>query len=170
MSSPWVVPALDVAEQGHAGLGLGFKDVAFNQFTFERGEEALGHGIVVGIAHAAGRRFDTHFRAALAEGHAGVLATLVAMMNDLIRLAQLQRHVQRGPHQVGRHAFANEPSHHTPAPDIEHDGQVDEPRPGWHVGHVRHPQLARRARPVRPGYAACRKSGASRCGSCGYVR
>ena len=33
------------------------------------------------------------------------------------------------------------PSHHTPAPDVDNHGQIEEPHPGRHVGHVCHPQL-----------------------------
>jgi hypothetical protein len=41
-----VVPALDIAEAGHARLGLGGEFAAGEQFAFESGEEAPGHGVV----------------------------------------------------------------------------------------------------------------------------
>jgi len=43
-------------------------------------------------------RTNTHLLAALAEGDAGVLATLIAVMDDAIRSTLLQRHVQRRRH------------------------------------------------------------------------
>jgi hypothetical protein len=68
-----VVPALDVAEQRYARLGLGRPTVPIDQLALERGEEALGHRVVVGVAHGAHRRPHAHLLAALAEGDAGVL-------------------------------------------------------------------------------------------------
>src|ERR1700730_9851182 len=43
-----IIPTLDVAEAGHLGLGLGCEPAAAEQLGFEGGEEALGHGVVVG--------------------------------------------------------------------------------------------------------------------------
>jgi hypothetical protein len=65
-------------------------------------------------------------------------------VDHAIRPALLQRHVQRGEHQIGCHAFADRPTHHTPAPHVQHDGQVDEACPGRHAGQVGHPQQVRR--------------------------
>jgi len=51
-----VVPALDPFEQGHSGLGFRPEAPMLEQLLLERGEHALGHGVVVGIAHRAQRR------------------------------------------------------------------------------------------------------------------
>ena len=51
-----------------------------DELAFQAGEEALGHGVVVGIAHTAHRRANAHPLAALAEVHAGVLAALDALL------------------------------------------------------------------------------------------
>ena len=45
-----VVPALDPFEHGHPGLGLAPEAPAIEQLAFQRSEEALGHGVVVGIS------------------------------------------------------------------------------------------------------------------------
>src|ERR1700743_823008 len=45
-----VIPALDVAEDGHSGLGLRGEPPACQQFALERCEEALAHGVVVSVA------------------------------------------------------------------------------------------------------------------------
>ena len=45
-----VVPALDVAEERQAGLGLGLEGVPVEQLALEAGEEALAQGVVVGVA------------------------------------------------------------------------------------------------------------------------
>ena len=41
------------------------------------------------------------------------------------------------------HALTDGPAHDASAPYVEHDGQVDEAGPGWHVGHVGDPELVR---------------------------
>jgi hypothetical protein len=68
---------------------------------------------------------------------------LVAVMDDAVRLPLLQRHVQRGEHEVSRHLLADRPADDAPAPDVEHNRQEDEAGPGGYVGHVGHPQLVR---------------------------
>ena len=41
MTTVGVVPALDVMEYGHASLGVGLEGLAVQEFTLQRGEEAL---------------------------------------------------------------------------------------------------------------------------------
>ena len=48
-----IVPALDEGEDGHAGFGLGLELPSVKELAFERGEEALTHGIVVGVANGS---------------------------------------------------------------------------------------------------------------------
>jgi len=45
----------------------------------------------------------THLLATLAEGDAGVLATMVAVVHHALGPALLQRHVQRREHQIAAH-------------------------------------------------------------------
>lgn len=45
-----VVPPFDVAEEGESGLGVCGKAMSREALDFECGEEALGHGVIVGIA------------------------------------------------------------------------------------------------------------------------
>ena len=73
MSARGIVPAFDELEAGNAGFGLGFELSPVEQFAFERGEEALAHGVVVAIADRAHRRAHAHFLAPEAEGHGCVL-------------------------------------------------------------------------------------------------
>ena len=64
MEADEVVPALDVrrtpwfddAEAGHAGFGLRGGPAAVQQLALQRGEEALAHGVVVGVTDAVGGR------------------------------------------------------------------------------------------------------------------
>src|SRR6267378_2490337 len=50
-----VVPALDKLEDRHARFGLRLETPAREQLAIERGEEALAHRVVVGIAHRFSR-------------------------------------------------------------------------------------------------------------------
>jgi len=63
-----VVPSLDEIEHRHAGLDLGLEPAAVEQLAFERGEEALAHGIVETIIHGAHRRPHCDLAATFAEG------------------------------------------------------------------------------------------------------
>jgi hypothetical protein len=63
-----IVPALDRAEAGHARLGLGGEFAAGEQFAFESGEEALGHGVIVGVSDRTPGGPHAGFPAALPEG------------------------------------------------------------------------------------------------------
>jgi hypothetical protein len=47
---PFLGSPFRVAEAGHLGLDLGREPAWLLQLAFERGEEALAHGVVVGIA------------------------------------------------------------------------------------------------------------------------
>jgi hypothetical protein len=71
-----IVPAFDKLEDCHTCLDLGFEAAAVEQFTFERGEETLAHGVIEAIAHRAHRGPHAGVAAALAEGDRSVLATL----------------------------------------------------------------------------------------------
>src|SRR5229473_954222 len=68
-----VVPAFDELEDCHAGLALGFEAAAVEQFTFERGKEALAHRVIEAIADGARRGSHAGLAAALAEGERSVL-------------------------------------------------------------------------------------------------
>ena len=80
MPAARVVPSLDSGEDGHAGLGEGLPTASVNELALQACEEALGHGVVVGVAHAAHRRPNAHLFAAFAEVHAGALAALDALL------------------------------------------------------------------------------------------
>lgn len=73
MAAPGVAPTFNPGEVSHAGLGLGLEAVALDEFGLQAGEEALGHHIIVGIAHRSHGGANAHLTTALAEGQAGVL-------------------------------------------------------------------------------------------------
>ena len=73
MAAMRIVPTLDEFEDCHARFYLGFEAAAVEQFTFERGEETLAHGVIETIADRAHRGLHAGLAAALAEGERGVL-------------------------------------------------------------------------------------------------
>src|SRR5687768_3928341 len=82
MAPSWVVPTLDPGEQGCSRLGLALPTAPVDQLAFEAGEEALGHGVVIGVPDRSRRGPHAHFAATAAKGDAGVLAALVGVMDD----------------------------------------------------------------------------------------
>lgn len=75
MATPRIVPAFDEVENGKARVGLGAEAFAIEQLGLERREEALTHGVVVGVAHTAAYRWtDAGLATATAEGERRVLA------------------------------------------------------------------------------------------------
>ena len=89
-----VVPALDEIEDGEAGLGVGRKRVAVQEFALEGCEETIADRIVVAIAGRAHGRPDCHFLASFPESDRGVLASLVGMMNDIGGSPLLKSHFE----------------------------------------------------------------------------
>ena len=72
-----VVLALDVGEQRQPCLGLRLERASVDQLALEAGEETLGHGIIKRITYCSHGRPNSHLAAAVAEGQAGVLTSLV---------------------------------------------------------------------------------------------
>ena len=73
VAPPWVVEAFQVVEDGHPCLGPGAEAVAVQQFAFQGGEEALGHGVVIAVTDRAHRGGDASLTAAPTERQRGVL-------------------------------------------------------------------------------------------------
>src|SRR5438309_11887496 len=96
MSTPRIVPAFDEVEDRDPRVGRRAEAVAIEQLALERREEALAHGVVVGIAHTAHRRSDAGLATAPAEGERRVLAALIRVMTHLGRSPLRDAHVERG--------------------------------------------------------------------------
>ena len=90
-----VVPALSPRRDGQARLGVRLADPPVYEFTLQSGKQALRHCVVIGITHRTHAGAHTHRFAAFAKRHTGVLAALARVMDDRLRLARKQRHVQR---------------------------------------------------------------------------
>ena len=135
-----VIPTFDPFEHSHLGFRLSFEATTAEQFALERGEEALGHRVVVRIAHRSRRGHDAGFPAALAERVAGVLAALIRVMDDRRGGALRDRHVQGRQNQLRSQVRLHRPAHDAPRIHIEHHGQIQKARPGRNVGDVGNPQ------------------------------
>ena len=88
--------------------------------------EALGHGVVVGIANRAHRGAQAGFSAAGAEGESGVLTSLIGMVDDGARFTRADRHLQGVEDELGSQVVRHRPTHNPPAPGIEDDGGIEE--------------------------------------------
>ena len=136
-----IVPALDVVEDGEAGVSVTAERRAVNQLALERGEDALGHGVVVAVTDIAHGHADPEGLAAHPEGQRRVLRPVIAVMDDRHRLATDRGHVEGRQDQFLAPVVGHRPADHSSAPDIDDHRQVEKARPRWDVGHVRHPQL-----------------------------
>jgi hypothetical protein len=85
MAAAWVVPAFDKVEESEARVGLGAEAFAIEQLALEGREEALTHGVVVGVAHTAHRRADAGVTTAPSEGERRVLGEFKRLSQHLIR-------------------------------------------------------------------------------------
>ncbi len=124
MAAAWVVPAFDEVEKGEARVGPGAEAVAIEQFALEGREEALTHGVVVGVAHTAHRRPDAGVTTAPSKGERRVLTPLIGVMNHIGRAALRDRHVERGQDELGAKMGRHRPADDAPAPRVEHDREI----------------------------------------------
>src|SRR5512145_2166431 len=138
-----VVPTFDELEDRHARLGLRRKAPAREQLALQRREEALAHGVVVGVAHRSYRRPHLRFLAAKPEGDRGVLRAVIGVMHDAFRPSLPERHVERAEHELSSQVLGHAPANDSAAKGIEDHRQVQEPGPSRDVGDVSHPELVR---------------------------
>src|SRR5260221_13767539 len=87
MAASGIVPTLDVAEDRHPGLGLRCEPATCQQLTFQGCEEALAHGVVVGVTDRSHGWAHAGLLAAAAERQRCILGALVALVDDVNRLA-----------------------------------------------------------------------------------
>jgi hypothetical protein len=71
------------------------------------------------------------------------LRALVRVVDDILRPARCQRHVQRIEHELGVQGRRHRPADDAAAERIECDGQVEEARPRGYVRYIGHPQHVR---------------------------
>jgi Protein of unknown function (DUF2699). len=62
------------------------------------------------------------------------------MVDDTLRLADRERHVQRRQHNIGMKRQRHRPAYDPPAEHIENDGEVEKAGPGWNIGDIGNPK------------------------------
>src|ERR1700730_19407104 len=105
-----IIPTLDVAEAGHLGLGLGWEPAAAEQLGLEGGEEAPGPGGVAWATYRSHSGTTTRPATPLAECHRGILAALVAMVDDVLGPTLANSHLHRIQHQFGAQVVCHRPA------------------------------------------------------------
>ena len=105
-----IIPALDVVEDGEAGVSVTAERRAVNQLALERCEEALGHGVVVAVTDSAHGHADPESLAALSEGQRRVLRPVIAVLDDRHRLTTDRGHVERSQEQFLAHMAGHRPA------------------------------------------------------------
>ncbi len=123
------------------GFGLGREPPAAQQLGVQRREEALGHGVVLGVADRSHRRTHASLSAAHAGRHGRVLAALIAVVDDDLGAPLAHGNLLRVQNQLGPRMARHRPANDLPAPRIQHDGQIQEPRRCRHISDVGHPKL-----------------------------
>jgi hypothetical protein len=74
------------------------------------------------------------------------LRTLIGVVDDTLGSAHCERHVQSAKHQLGGQCRGHRPADDPTAAGIEHDREIQKPRPRRNVGYVSYPQPIRRLR------------------------
>ena len=127
-------------------LGAGVPDAVGDQFGLEAVDEALGHGVVVGVADRTDARENAMVGQGLGVVDARVLTAAVRVMDELdvgAGPALMQRHPERIEHEVGAHVAGELPADHAAREGVEDEREEHDTFPAAQVGQVRHPQLIR---------------------------
>src|SRR5205823_1661665 len=114
------------------------------QVLLERGEEALGDGVVKAVAFRAHRAVDADLAAALAEAQRDVLRPLVGVVDEAgMRPATGERHLERVDDELGLEVRPHRPADDAARIAVHDRGQVEPALPGAHVLDVRAPEPVR---------------------------
>src|ERR687893_277419 len=147
VSSPGIVEALDVLEDRTPRYVPSRPRVAVDQLPLERGNEALGHRVVVGIGHRSHRGQKTLFPEPAPELQGGVLAAPIGVVNQPSRWpASVDGHVHGIEDQFRPKVVRHGPSYDSAGVSVEHEREVEPAFPGSEVSDVRHPQAIRSLR------------------------
>ena len=155
MASSRVVPTLNPGKDRKTRLSLCLPTAPGNQLALQACKEALGHGVVIGIAHRTHRRPYTHFFAPIAKGNAGVLVEINRLSQHL-NYGGVVWQERRGGYksrQVGRRCVRRAVLRSINGPSSRHSGNISlqackaRMRPG-HAGFRSHWGRAGFAKPA----------------------
>src|SRR5262249_36340156 len=110
MAAPAIVEAFHEGKYRGARRGLVPEALPIEQLAFQRGEEALAHGVVVGVADRAHRGPHACGPAALPELDRGVLRALIGVMDNTVGASRSERHLECIQHQPGKELGAHRPT------------------------------------------------------------
>lgn len=137
---PAVIVGLDELDYRVLGVGPGGEAPAVVHLVLQRGEERLGHRVVVAVAGAAAGKAHVVGAGPLGQRPAGVLRAPVAVENGVSGpVAARFRRFERRHGDVGGHAVVERPTtHHHARAQVDHGGQVQPALAGAKVGDVAH--------------------------------
>lgn len=146
-SRRWGVKPRDPLESGQFHRLLGFPGCsAMNELGFVEPVDGFCECVVVAIAFAAHRGFDTRLSQTLAVANRHVLRPAIAMVNQgavTLRLARVECLFQCIENEVGLHRAADAPANDASGEHVNDEGHVEPALPGRDVGEIRHPKLVR---------------------------
>src|ERR1700674_4786801 len=85
MTTARIVEAFDELERRDPRFGLRLEPAPVEKLALQRGEEALAHGVVVGVSDRAHRGTYAGLTAAVAELNGGILRALVGVVDHAVR-------------------------------------------------------------------------------------
>ena len=137
-----IVVSFDVGEQVVPGGIPGFVASLVHEFGFQSAEAAFHRCVVPTISLPAHGLDHPGCVVNLAVTGSGVLAAAIGMVSEAgRRLLPLDGHGQGRDGQFRPHVVTHRPADDFAGEEIEHDGQIEPPFPGWHVGDVGEPNL-----------------------------
>ena len=128
MATGGVVEAVDVLADGHCRRGSALEVVGVVHLALERGEEALGDGIVPAVALPAHAALDASGLEGLPVVVAGVRAASIGVVDEVLGGTALgEGDVQCLEREVTVDVFAGRPPDDPPREEVEDGGQVEPP-------------------------------------------
>src|SRR5215203_6769468 len=137
-----VVEDLDEIEDRRAQPGSGRPGVAVEQLAFQRGEEALGDGVVQRIPDRSHGSDEAGGVQAAAVGERGVLAAVVGVADQAgWRLSLADGHLQGVQDQFGAQVLGHRPANDPTRERVQDHGEVQPALVGALLGNVGDPEL-----------------------------
>ena len=137
-----IVVSFDVGEQVVPGGIPGWVASQVHEFGFQSAKATFHWCIVPAISLPAHGLDHPGCVVNLAVTRRGVLAAAIRMVSEAgRRLLPLDGHGQGRDGQFRPHVVTHRPADDFAGEEIEHDGQIEPPFLGWHVGDVGEPNL-----------------------------
>ena len=145
VDAPRVEP-FDVEQSGELELfGGAPRSLTPHELGLVEPVDRLGHRVIVRISDGSDRWSRADLDEAVGEPDRGVSTPGVGVGDQLVeeRVTTPHRLLQGGHHQVGPHRGREVPTDDHPAVHVDHERDLDHPRPRRHVGEVHHPEPVR---------------------------